>query len=416
MMNILYLNHNVAGGGGTYYRAFHAARYLVRRGHKVTLFTISPRNRWGFERELREGVAIVQTPDLFWGTGRTGWDPWDALHRVCALWNGSWDIVHAWDCRPVVILPALRARQRSPLIIDWCDWFGRGGVQAERPGWLAKLYGPVETYFEEAFRTYAQATTVASRTLRERALKLGVPADSIMMLPGGSDTGTIFPQEKAPARKRLDIPSDVWVVGYMGALTCREAELLIDAVARARNSVPNLCLLGIGVRLAGSSRPFQELCGGKPWIRNIPRIPFCEVNTHLAACDALVLPLRASISNAARWPSKVNDYLASGRPIVATRVGELAALLDQGIGIGTQDTPEAVAEGIVQLASHPEFAEQLGRRGRALAEGDLNWSRLAEKLEDLYLRVSVGSSRVRVPARRPAQDANRELSKTPAAN
>src|SRR5687767_10639385 len=179
-MRILFLNHNVARRGGTFYRAYQIARYLVRRGHAVTLLTISAARRWGFDREEGEGVEIIHAPDLLWGIGRTGWDPWDTLNRVAYLRGQRWDIIHAWDSRPAVILPALYARRQSrtangKLVVDWCDWWGRGGTQAERSGKAAKLlYAPVETYFEEAFRTRADGSTVISGALYKRALGLGV--------------------------------------------------------------------------------------------------------------------------------------------------------------------------------------------------------------------------------------------------
>src|SRR5258708_4193778 len=75
-MRILSLNHNVVRRGGTFFRAYHAARHLVRRGHTVTLLTISAERRWGFRREVSEGVEIIETPDALWGVGRSGWDLW----------------------------------------------------------------------------------------------------------------------------------------------------------------------------------------------------------------------------------------------------------------------------------------------------------------------------------------------------
>src|SRR4051794_13170334 len=112
-MRILMLNHNVAWRGGTFFRAYHFARHLGRRGHSVTLLTISPGRRMGFTTNHRDGITLVETPDLLWGVGRTGWDPWDTVNRLAWLRTKTWDIVHAWDCRPAVILPALYAKQQS---------------------------------------------------------------------------------------------------------------------------------------------------------------------------------------------------------------------------------------------------------------------------------------------------------------
>lgn len=266
-MRLLFLNHNIVRRGGTFYRAYHAGRYLVRRGHSVTLLSISAGKRWGFEREVSEGVEIIHTPDLLWGLGRSGWDPWDTINRVAYLRDKHWDIIHAWDCRPAVILPALYARQQSSklggkLVIDWCDWWGRGGTQSERPGRLARLlYGPIETFFEEAFRTQADGTTVASRALLDRALGLGVSSEPLLVLPGGSDTDVVHPIELSAACAQIGISTSEWIVGYMGALPAREVDLLASALTMARSQIPNLRFLAIGVSIAGSSSSLRTLMG-----------------------------------------------------------------------------------------------------------------------------------------------------------
>lgn len=396
-MRILFLNHNIARKGGTFYRSYHAGRFLARAGHAVTLLAISANSRARFTRETSEGVELVHSPDLLWGLGRTGWDPFDTLSRIGYLQGRRWDIVHAWDCRPVVILPALFARRSSrasggKLVIDWCDWWGRGGTQAERPGRAAKvLYGPIETFFEEAFRTRADATTVASRALRERVVRLGVPAGSVMVLPGGSDTEAVRPHPRSEARARLGIDAGEWVVGYVGALPRKEGELLRDALAAARGLIPNLRFMAIGVTIAGTTLPLRSVLGDcGDWLTDTGRIPFDQMGLYLSACDAVVLPMLRNVSNEARWPSKINDYMAAGRPVVATPVGEVEPLLARGIGIAVQPEARSIAQGLADLRRRPTEAEQCGRRGRALAEDEFNWTSVAARLEQLYEGVHAG--------------------------
>jgi len=394
-MRILFLNHNVVRKGGTFYRAYHIARHLVLRGHSVTLMSISPDQRMGFRVQKSEGVEIVETPDLLWGVGRTGWDLWDTLRRIVYLRAKQWDVIHAWDCRPVVILPALFARSRSvgtggSLVIDWCDWWGRGGTQAERPGHLFKLiYGPIETFFEESFRNRADGTTVASQALRERVLSLGVSAHQVLMLPGGSDTKAIKPMERRSARERLRLSFDNYWVGYMGALTLKESELLMEALMLARQRIPSLHFLAIGASIAGANLTLRSAVGQRwtDWMVDTGRIPYQEVGTYLSACDLLLLPMCNNVSSTARWPSKINDYLAAVRPIVATRVGEIVPLFANGIGLLTSPDAKAFSQGIVTLAQDLEAAEKAGKRSRGLAEGQFNWEVLVQGLDHFYDRI-----------------------------
>jgi len=148
-MRILYLNHHVAEFGGTFFRAFGAVCHLAVRGQRVTLMTISPSRRLDFERETRLGVEILHSPDLLFDPGRTGWDLWDTLCRMAYVRRQTWDIIHAWDCRPVVIQPALYARRccGTKQVIDWCDWWGRGRIQPNVPAGRSSCCTPPRDVF-----------------------------------------------------------------------------------------------------------------------------------------------------------------------------------------------------------------------------------------------------------------------------
>ena len=157
-LKILFVVHNQTRKGGAYYRGLNLGVPLARRGHCVTLMTIHPTERQRVvEREL-DGVKLVESPDLLWGVGRTGWDPWDTLQRTGWIRRRTFDIIHTVDTRPAVSLPALFGRKASGAawVADWTDWWGRGGATTEREGWLVKtLIGPLEQVFEERPRPYA---------------------------------------------------------------------------------------------------------------------------------------------------------------------------------------------------------------------------------------------------------------------
>ena len=186
-MRMLYLNHNVSGSG-TFRRAFNLGREMVGRGHDVTVVTTSRSARVRALWTELEGVRVLEAPDLMWGPGRTGWDPYNVVRRIGVLAGTPFDLVHAFDCRPAVIFPALAvARSGAALFIDWADWWGRGGTIEERSGWVVRtFFGPIETWFEESFRTRAAGATVISTALRERCIALGVPAERVLHLPDGS--------------------------------------------------------------------------------------------------------------------------------------------------------------------------------------------------------------------------------------
>lgn len=109
-----------------------------------------------------------------------------------------------------------------------------------------------------------------------------------------------------------------------------------------------------------------------------------EPENALRQCDMLVLP---SLSEASS--NVVLEAMASGVPVVATRVGGTPALVshgETGLLVPPGD-PRALADAIVKLVQTPGLAEQLaaGARARALAEFGMN--RMLERIDDLYCRT-----------------------------
>lgn len=387
-LRLLFLNHNVVRAGGTYYRAFDAARYLVRRGHSVTLLSISRRGRLKAEREIVDGVEIVHTPDLFWGIGRSGWDPWDVLVRMKYVRDREWDVVHAWDCRPAVILPALAARfgrrDRTKLVIDWCDWWGRGGTQLERGGsWVRYIYNAVETFFEESFRRFGDATTVISTALWERAMRLGVPLTDIRFIPQGCDALVQNPMTRSEARKSLGLDPNAAVFITVGVLNTSDAALLFKTIPFVRAKLPSAKFFIIGRNRA---RVPKHLAGEA--VEELGFVPDETLSGYLSAADALVVPLAETLSSRARWPSKVNSALTHNLPVVLTRVGDLPQLLERaGAAFISDAKPEPFAHAIVEAVTDQHSAARVKSAAKCVATDILPWAKVIDELEACYSEV-----------------------------
>ena len=379
------MNHNVAWSG-TFFRAFPLARALAARGHEVTVVTTSPTARIVRRRRQRDGVDLIETPDLFWGRGRTGWDPWNTLHRSIGLRPADFDAIHAFDCRPAVILPALflAARGDLPLFIDWADWWGRGGAIAERPGRVVnRLIEGVETWFEEAFRRHALGTTVISRALELRAVELGVPADSILRFPNGCEHQAIRPCDREQARVELGIDARAEVVLHVGLIYPRDVELLFAAMERVRSALPSARLV-----LLGNPRtpiPRERLPADALLTPGFVDLP--QLQRWLGAADCCVLPLSDTICNRGRWPGKFSDYLCAGRAVVMPRVGDAAEWVEaHRAGWTGAPTPASLGEALLAALESTGETRAAGESARRLAEGQLSWSTVAARVDEFYGR------------------------------
>lgn len=382
-LRILIIVHNQTRKGGAYYRGINLGAPLARRRHDVTLMTIHPRERLHMvEREL-DGVKLVESPDLLWGIGRTGWDPWDTMKRTQWLRRQSFDIIHTVDTRPAVSLPALLGRKPSGAswVADWTDWWGHGGATSERDGWLVKaLIGPVEQFFEEKPRPYADGTVVISRALGHRAEALGINAECILYLPPGADPASLRETTRVAAREKCGLDLDRHYIGYLGNIYQRDADLLFNTLNRLRATDAHLLMVG------DPSCRVPEMVQARVTVTG--RVPFESMLDHLSACDVLALPLSDTIANRGRWPSKVNEYVAVGRPTVACDVGDVANLLrDSDIGLLVRPEAADFASRIDELLEDPVRADHMGNRAREVARTSYSQDAIADKLEEFYYKL-----------------------------
>ncbi len=244
-MNILFVGLNQSGVG-TYWRMFHFARHLVQEGHAVTILSMSPQRRFGINSFTQEGVTVFETPDLLWGSLRSGWDIWDIVNRVVWMRQRRFDLIHAFETRPTVLAPALygKYRQKTPLFFDWCDWFGRGGAVEERTSRIQRLMlRQIDTFFEEKFRHHASGTTVICETLRQKAIALGRPSDEICLIRDGASVEAIYPIDMQQARQSLGLDENRLIIGYIGAIYQRDAVLMADAFDMVCTVMPEVLYL-----------------------------------------------------------------------------------------------------------------------------------------------------------------------------
>ena len=382
-MRILHLVFSQTGKG-SYWRAFHFGRELADRGHDVTLMSTSPDRRYGMRVRTLEGMTHVETPDLFSGPLRSGWDPWNSLRRMFWLRNRPFDLIYAIEARPTVIYPALllRRTRKIPLVLGWSDWFGRGGSVEERPNPIVRgLLRGIETFHEEHFRTMADGTTTICSTLRDKALALGVAADTIRLIPDGCDPAMLGRHDIAPARTSSGLPADAFVIGYVGTIFHGDAELMAAAFDLVKAEIPTALLLVTGYCPVDMGR----LTRHPEAVVQTGQVTQERLVSCLGSCDLFWLPLRDTNANRGRWPHKLNDYMALGRPTVATAVGDVTALFkEEGIGLLSPDQPRPFAARTIELARDLGMRQRMGERAREVARNRFSWARLTDELEDLY--------------------------------
>lgn len=382
-MNIAFIIHNQANTG-PYYKVLELCRALVQLHNKVVLICTSPTNRLRPESWNDAGVEVLAFPDMLWGRLRQGADLWNAYQRRKWLLGQSFDIIHAIDCRPNVILPALAYKQKYkiPLILSWWDLFGEGGLAEERSGKMyARTLGRIEAWFEVAFRTSADGATVISNYLREKLLDLGFPPERILLQYAGVDSNTPV-LHKQEARQQLGLPPEGPYFCFVGTMYDTDFAIYRAAMRRVLQEFPSCRTLWVGnYKIAPEDQ--KELN-----IIHAGRLPTASaVHMHIAAADICLLPMKVNLANKARWHSKVTDYWNASRPVLTTAVSDFPLLFrshDMG-WISPADDAQSFADTILQALHQPEHIWlEKGNNAKNFVQQHLDVRRLAQELIQFY--------------------------------
>jgi glycosyltransferase involved in cell wall biosynthesis len=385
-MKILYLTHHTRNR--SFPRIGNLARRVAQRGHEVTVLCISDKSLSGVCESNEGGVRYVEAPDLLPGKLRTGWDPWDALNRW--LWlrkNMGFDLIHAFETRPTTIHPLqlILRKKKIPLVIDWIDWWGRGGIiTTNRPKWYQVLFGPFETFYEEHFRTMADATTVICTALGHRAEGLGVHPDSIFKVPIGADTENIPFVDPQTHRAAFGFSAADKISLFSAMDAVMDVELVFDAAIKVKAVCPEFKLVMTGNGADGLKKRARQKGIGDFFI-HLGRLPQDEFVKALTCANVFLLPFADKIYNRGRWPCKIGDYLAAGRPVVSNPVGEVQVIMQaRRVGELVDFDPGSFAQGIVRVLKDPALSSEMGKTARKAAETGLAWNHIIDELERAY--------------------------------
>lgn len=385
-MHILILNHNVKEVG-TYIRCFNFAKHLVRLGHHVSIMTSAPRYMLLPKREYQDGVEILTMPDIIGRRYRNGGlGLLDTLQRCLVMTTKTIDVVQSFDHRPAVLYPAMFGKYglNLPLVAEWTDLHGTGGSLSNRSPVLQQLIGPYENFTERKSKFMAAKLIVISHGLKQRALELGIPAGKIVRIPGGANIDGILPLPKAEARNAFQLPVDKKIIGYTAG-TQYDTHLLIDTINQVQDQRPDTLFFTTGNRFTQAN--YAKIHHPDRLIQ-FGFLPAGKYRRVLPCADLFIFPFTNRPLNIGRWPNKVGDYMAAGRPTISNPTGDMVELFQtHRIGLLAEEIPEKFAACILALLDNDDLCAQLGHEARQVAEKYYDWSILTKKLEGVYKEV-----------------------------
>lgn len=379
-------------------RYWPLARQMTKLGYQVEIAALHPAWNTLCQRDfVRDGVRVsyvaqmhvrqegnrrlyFNTPQLFFVTALATF----ALAR--AALHSRADVIHIAKAQPMNGFAGwLGARLRRRRLYLDCD-----DDEAASNRFGSEWQRSVVKWWEDRLPQAACGVTVNTSYLRDRCLRLGVPASQICLVPNGFDPDRFRP----PASHEIESVRARWsltgrqVVLYLGSLNFANHPilLLLDAFEQVHRRIPSALLLLVGGG-EGYDRVAQEIetRGLRDAAVMAGRMEPSAVASIYAASHLVVDPVFDDDAARARSPLKIVESLAMGVPVVTGDVGDRAAMLDNGrAGILVKPgSADALAEGIISVMSDRARYDWMAERARVVSE-QFRWDRLVHEFVKVY--------------------------------
>jgi glycosyltransferase involved in cell wall biosynthesis len=232
------------------------------------------------------------------------------------------------------------------------------------------------TRFERRVLAEVERTVAVSDT-DARRFKEALDVARVDVVENGVDTAYFQPQ----ARRR-----DPGRLLFLGSLDWRPnldgVQLLLQRVfpaVQCAEPSARLCLVG-----RNPPQSLQRQIAAMPGVELHGNVP--DVRPYLADCGMLVVPLR--IAGGSRL--KILEALASGMPVVSTRIGAEGLCLEAGEELTVAEHIDDLAQVIVNGIRNPAMLQAQAECGREKVLQRYDWDRLADQLEQVWLRCVTG--------------------------
>jgi glycosyltransferase involved in cell wall biosynthesis len=357
-LTVLHLNTEHGFRGGEI-QNLHLAAGLAEQGHRCIL-AVQKDSPLG-ERAEQRGLEVRQRPM------QGEFDPLAVAWLSRLIHEERPHILHYHTSHAVTLGTLARLGRRGPVAV------------ATRRTSFPTRRNPL---FRLKFSYRLDRVIAVSGSIRDDMVEAGLPAERITVVHSGIDLARFRqPADGAEFRREMEVPAEHLLLGCVGALAPQKGHGdLVQVLARLSDRFPNLHLailgkgdmqeeildearnLGIGdrVHLAG----FRE-----------------DIPAANAAFDVAVLPSLAGEGS----PAVVKEAMAAGVPVVATRIGGVAEILEdgrQGILVPPGDA-DALAAALESLLADPARRRNLGEAGKVRAE-EFSMERMIRRTEEVY--------------------------------
>lgn len=307
------------------------------------------------------------------------------------------------DIRSLVFVYRFFRRARPDIVHTHT---AKAGAVGRLAAWLARVPVIVHTYHGHVFHGYfsrrqtrvflgieralARVTTrvlTVSESVRQDLLRYGIGRpDRLSVMPLGLDLAPFLDvdRHRGELRRELGIDADVPLVGIVARLVpIKHHEDFITAAALTAQAVPHCRFL-----IVGDGERRQELSALVAERNLASRVLFLGWRRDLSRLYADLDVVALTSANEGS-PVSLIEAMTAGCPVVATRVGGVPDLVEDGVSglVVPPGRPDLVADALRTLLTDPERRRLMGEAGRKRAYPAFSVERLVADVDRLYSEI-----------------------------
>jgi glycosyltransferase involved in cell wall biosynthesis len=369
---------------------------LSARGHAIDWVMASdqPRKRAGVE-PFGNGRAWVGAAAA--GTSRFAkairqvqifLHDWRAL---ALLLRERYDFVQVKDKFAFAPILLLAAKLRRMPFVYWLAfpfpeaWLDEARSPVARHPWVSWIRGQVARFMlYRVILPRSDLVFVQSVGMRDSIAARGVPADLMVPVPMGVSAQLLAGRD-GPRATTVTSPS----VLYLGSMVrLRHLEVIVEAFRAVAAAIPAATLYFVGgeneadVDFLRAEARKHGIEGRVVFTGALPRE---QALTYVRAADLCLSPIYPTPILDVASPTKLVEYMAVAKPVVANEHPEQAQVTQEsGGGVVVPWTAEAFASAIVELLRDPARAAEMGRKGRQYVEQHRKYAVIADHVERIY--------------------------------
>jgi glycosyltransferase involved in cell wall biosynthesis len=232
------------------------------------------------------------------------------------------------------------------------------------------------------FDKYLDGIIVLSHFLKKLEIKNGVREKKILLIPHFIDVNIATNSECSVEKTKIDR------IGYCGNPSIENGILdLIDAfIILDEKRKNNVELIIIGEIIPSVNQEIK-----KRILKNIiftGKLNKSEVSIELQKCKVLVNPRRIGVSADSGFPTKIGEYFAANKTVVATEIGDLSLYFKdkQELVFAEPNSSVSICNAIDYVLQNKELSLQIAKRGNDWAINNLDYKKNSKKLIEFIFK------------------------------